>query len=171
MTDDPKYIDPLVVKFFNPGLFLIIFVFSKRHNFKYYKLIKALIMCLGLEPGAARWKAQTNSIVRSKCFILNIMILLAQRIRLCLSSFTSCCLRSNPVWPDLAKFHHFDQYLKIFAIFLRFLWFWPKFSAHFDTICMHLGKFLLLKMAKYWEHNLVTLVESQAHYIPFFRDL
>ena len=111
------------------------------------------------------------SIVRSKCFILNIMILLAQRIRLCLSSFTSCCLRSNPVWPDLAKFHHFDQYLKIFAIFLRFLWFWPKFSAHFDTICMHLGKFLLLKMAKYWEHNLVTLVESQAHYIPFFRDL
>ena len=39
----------------------------------------------------------------------------------------------SAVWPDLAKFHHhhhFGKYLKIFGnIFLRFIWFWGKFST------------------------------------------
>ena len=30
--------------------------------------------------------------------------------------------------PDLVKFHHFDQYLKSLAIYLRFIWFWAKFQ-------------------------------------------
>ena len=35
------------------------------------------------------------------------------------------------------------------AIYLRLIWFWAKFSTHFGTICMKLGAFSLLKMAKY----------------------
>ena len=44
---------------------------------------------------------------------------------------------------------------KFLEIYLRFIWFWGKFPTHFCTICMLLGKFSLLKMAKYWKHNLV----------------
>ena len=37
------------------------------------------------------------------------------------------------------------NHLKILAIYLRLTWFWAKFSTHFDTICMILGTFSLLK--------------------------
>ena len=44
---------------------------------------------------------------------------------------------------------------KSLAIYLRLIWFWAKFSTHFGTIYLILGAFSLLKMAKYWKHNLV----------------
>ena len=53
------------------------------------------------------------------------------------------------VRPDLAKFHHFDQYLKIFGNIFKVYLVLGNFSAHFGTISMLLGKFSLLKMAKY----------------------
>ena len=46
----------------NGPIFLFIFVFSTyMSQFKYY-LIKASMVCLGFEPGAAEWKAQTNPV-------------------------------------------------------------------------------------------------------------
>ena len=38
-----------------------LFVYFRLYHITLFnKLMKALIMCLGLEPGAAGWKAQTN---------------------------------------------------------------------------------------------------------------
>ena len=57
------------------------------------------------------------------------------------------------------------------AIHLRFIWFWGKFSTHFDTIFMLFGKFSLLKMAKYWNTQFGHLVTLQSNcsftYNPF----
>ena len=50
------------------------------------------------------------------------------------------CLRIS-VWPDLAKFHQFGEYLKNFG---------NRFKVY-----LVLGKFSLLKMAKYWKQNIV----------------
>ena len=55
-------IDPTYVHFFkkmdqNRPLFVYFRLF---HITQFNKLMKALIVCLGLEPGAAGWKAQTN---------------------------------------------------------------------------------------------------------------
>ena len=57
------------------------------------------------------------------------------------------------------------------AIHLRFIWFWAKFSADFGTICMLWCKFSLLKMAKYWKHNLVVwwFQESFVRLLLFIR--
>ena len=61
----------------------------------------------------------------------------------------------HPVWPDLAKFHHFYQYLKIFGnIFEVYL----GLGKVFNSSCHNLyafGQISLLYMAKYWKHNLV----------------
>ena len=38
---------------------------------------------------------------------------------------------------------------KYLVIYLRFMWFWAKFSALFGTFFILWGKFSLLKMAKY----------------------
>ena len=45
-------------KWANPGL--ILFYFRLFHITQFNKLIKALMVCWGLEPRAAGWKAQTN---------------------------------------------------------------------------------------------------------------
>ena len=44
-------------KWANPGLFLFNVVFSRYMTQIKYKLIKALMVCLGPEPGVAGWKA------------------------------------------------------------------------------------------------------------------
>ena len=60
--------------------------------------------------------------------------------------------------PDLVKFHHFDQYLKIFGnIFKVYLVLGKIFSSLWYNLYAF-GKFVLLKMAKYCKHNLVTLM-------------
>ena len=41
--------------------------------------------------------------------------------------------------PDLVKFHHFDQYLKIFGNIFKVYLVLGKISAHFGTICMLLA--------------------------------
>ena len=76
------------------------------------------------------------------------IIIVAPILRLHTRSHT-LANQCDQIW---AKFHHFDQYLKYLAIYLRFIW----FLVQFCTICMFLGKFSLLKMAKYWKHNLVV---------------
>ena len=48
-------------KWANPGLFFVYFCLFHMTQFK-YKLIIALMVCLGLEPRAIRWKAQTNTL-------------------------------------------------------------------------------------------------------------
>ena len=59
-------VDWIGKKWANPGLFLFYFwsflIPIKMTNipFEQYKLKKAKMVCLGLEPGAAGWKAQTN---------------------------------------------------------------------------------------------------------------
>ena len=63
----------------------------------------------------------------------------------------SLCLKNphpmqcDQIWQN---FHHFGKYLK-------FIWLWGKFQTNFGKICVLLGKFSLLKIAKYWKHNLV----------------
>ena len=53
-------------KWANPGLFFVyvhsfhIPIQMTNIQFEQYKLKKALVLWLGLEPGAAGWKAQTN---------------------------------------------------------------------------------------------------------------
>ena len=64
----------------------------------------------------------------------------------------------HPVWPDLAKFHHFSKYWKIFGNIFKVFWFWPKFSTHFGTICMFLGKFHRCK----WP-NIENTIWSSGH--------
>ena len=64
--------------------------------------------------------------------------------------------------------------LKCLAIDLRIIWFWAKFSTHFGTMGMLLAKFSLLKMAKYWKHNLVIwshwswFEKEFHHFVPIF---
>ena len=53
----------IVKKWANPGLFLFTFVhflFQQQTliQFQHFKLKKALMVCLGFEPGAAEWCAQ-----------------------------------------------------------------------------------------------------------------
>ena len=48
------------------------------------------------------------------------------------------------------------QILKIFGNIFKVYLVLGNFSALFGTISMLLGKFSLLKMAKYWKHNLVV---------------
>ena len=79
--------------------------------------------------------------------LLKLFFYHSQYFRLDSESF-----RLEAVWPDLAKFHRFGKCL---AIYLWFICFWAKFWTHFGTICVFLGKLPLLKMAKYWKHNMV----------------
>ena len=51
--------DIFLKKWANPDLFSVYFGFSTRHNLN-FKLIRALTVCLGFEPGVAGWKEQTN---------------------------------------------------------------------------------------------------------------
>ena len=53
----------------NPGLFLFIFVFF--HIAQLNKLMKALIVCSGLKPRAAGWKARPNPLSYGINFIMN----------------------------------------------------------------------------------------------------
>ena len=67
--------------------------------------------------------------------------------------------------PDLVKFHHFDQYLKIFGnIFKVYLVLGKIFSSLWYNLYAF-GKFVLLKMAKYWKHNLVTLMGIKTFFL------
>ena len=54
--------------------------------------------------------------------------------------------RNPPLWQVIKN---------LWETYLSFIWFWAMFSTHFVTICMLLGTFTVLKMAKYWKHNLV----------------
>ena len=47
------------LKWANPSLFFVYFRLF-QHDKNQYKLIKVLMVCLGLEPRAARWNVQTN---------------------------------------------------------------------------------------------------------------
>ena len=49
----------LFLKWANPSLFFVYFRLF-QHDKNQYKLIKVLMVCLGLEPRAARWNVQTN---------------------------------------------------------------------------------------------------------------
>ena len=57
------------------------------------------------------------------------------------------------VWPDLAKFHRFGKYLKIFGNLLKV---YLVLGKVFNSLWCNLyafGQISLLKMAKYWKHN------------------
>ena len=61
----------------------------------------------------------------------------------------------NSVWPDLAKFHCFGKYLKIFGNISKV---YLVLDKVFNSLWHNLYAFeqiSLLKMAKYWKHNLV----------------
>ena len=60
------------------------------------------------------------------------------------------------VWPDLLKFYHFDKFWTFFGYFMRVYLVSGKIVNIFRQLLMLLGKFSLLKMAKYWT-NLVPL--------------
>ena len=66
--------------------------------------------------------------------------------------------RLTSVRPDLAKFCHFGKMLEVFSHFWGFICqVFDKMLHMFWSFFMPLGKFSMLKMAKYWKHNLVTL--------------
>ena len=48
------------------------------------------------------------------------------------------------VWPDLAKFRHFDKSFNLCAIFWRFIWYLAKLWNYFGKCFMCLGKYSLL---------------------------
>ena len=52
------------------------------------------------------------------------------------------------MWPDFAKFHHFGNIFKVYLVLGKvFNSLWHNLYA--------IGHIFLLKMAKYWKHNLV----------------
>ena len=63
------------------------------------------------------------------------------------------------MWPDLAKFRHFGEILKVIGNFWGFIQYLEKFRTYFGKSFMPLGKFLLLWMTKYKKlsSHLVTL--------------
>ena len=63
-----------------------------------------------------------------------------------------CCRQGDQIWRNSTTLANNNKKL---AIYLRYIWFLAKFSAYFGTICIILGAFSLLKIAKYWNHNLV----------------
>ena len=72
-------------------------------------------------------------------------------------SLTSPIMFIGPVavWPDLAKFHHFGKYLKIFGnIFKVYLVLGKVFCSLWPNLYAF-GQISLLKMAKYLKRNLV----------------
>ena len=59
------------------------------------------------------------------------------------------------VWPDLAKFHHFGKYLKIFGnIFKVYLVLGKVFNSLWHNLYA-IGHIFIAKMAYYWKHNFV----------------
>ena len=54
-----------------------------------------------------------------------------------------------------------QMFKKSLAIYLRFIWFWAKFSTHFGTICMLLGKFHCWKRP-----NIENTIWSSGHTAP-----
>ena len=68
------------------------------------------------------------------------------------SEVAVCALRS--VWPDLANFHHLCKYLKIFGNIFKVYLVWCKVFNSLRHNLYVIGQMSLLKMAKYWKHNL-----------------
>ena len=101
--------------------------------------------------------------------ISNLMLQISGFFFKCLCvrlSYFWCCTHkacsSQPVWPDLAKFHHFGQYLKIFGSIFKvyfilgkvFSSLWYNFYA-FGQICIvENGKILQTQSGR-----LVTLIQ------------
>ena len=50
----------------------------------------------------------------------------------------------SPVWPDLAKFRHFGNILKVLGNFWGFIYYLAKFWTFFGKIRIPLGKFSLI---------------------------
>ena len=62
-------------KWANPGLFFVYFRLFNTLQFKFkFKLKKAQMVCLGIEPGAAGWKARTNPLSYGGTPILAFLI-------------------------------------------------------------------------------------------------
>ena len=122
------------------------------------------MVCLGLEPRAAGWKAQTNPLSYGSpppppILCLSMLLIPVLYASLLLSSWClfmsyafECCRQGDQIWRNSTTLANNNKKL---AMYLRFIWFLAKFSAYFGTICMILGAFSLLKIAKYWNRNLV----------------
>ena len=83
-----------------------------------------------------------------------------------LGEFRNFWSPQSPVWPDLAKFHHFGKHLKVFGnLLLVYLFvFWPYFLAFFGNFAMPFSKFLLL----FWL-NIEQIVFPSGHTAPVTR--
>ena len=81
--------------------------------------------------------------------------------------------------PDLVKFHHFDQYLKIFGNIFKVYLVLGKISAHFGTICMLLANLYCWKWpnivntiwSHWWasKHFLISLVHTAGVHANYTR--
>ena len=98
-----------------------------------------------------------------KCTFVCTFLTLIMRMLLRLFGWLFVCLRA--LWPDLAKFHHFDQNLKIFGNIIKlylvlgkvFSSLWYKFFA--------LGQFFIAwngQILKTQSGRLVTLFERES---------
>ena len=92
---------------------------------------------------------------------------LEQKLQIGKVSETKLTCFLGPVWPDLAKFRHLCEFLKgekfkvrVYLVLGKLFDPNMKFFMQLDILLDHnmnflqLGKFYLLKLAKYWTSNL-----------------